>query len=114
TRLEKAIRRHFAPMRFWTKLMEADRRSLVGRYSAVILRVADDLPTDQPLATVSGGLDALVDVVPVWEGQIKVSQWDTDPKSMTYGDPLMFEYDEGTVGAGSGPVSQGKARKLTI
>ncbi len=116
TRLEKAIRQHFEDIRFWTKVMEADRRSLVGRYAAVILRVADGKPTDQPLTKVRGGLDALVDVIPVWEGQLRVTQWDQDTMSMTYGDPLMFEYDEGRVGAtdGSSPAAQGRSRKLTL
>src|SRR6266511_1453653 len=116
TRLEKAIRQHFSKIRFWTKVMEADRRSLVGKFGAVILRVADGKPTSEPLEKVSGGLDALVDIIPVWEGQLKVTRWDTDVKSMSYGDPLMFEYDEGSIGQNSGPspVSQGRARKLTV
>lgn len=115
TRLEKAIRQHFSKIRFWTKVMEADRRSLVGRYSGVILRVADGQDTSQPLAKVSGGLDALVDVIPAWEGQLKVAKWDTDPKSETYGEPLMFEYDETTTdSSGVSPASQGRARKLTV
>ena len=116
TRLEKAIRQHFSNIRFWTKVMEADRRSLVGRFGAVILRVADNKPTNEPLERVSGGLDALVDVIPAWEGQLRVTQWDTNPASMSYGDPLMFEYDEGQLGIyGNNPaVAQGRARKLTI
>lgn len=115
TRLEKAIRQHFTKIRLWTKLMEADRRSLVGRFGGVILRVADGKTTDQPLESVEGGLDALVDVIPAWEGQLRVCQWDTDPMSMTYGDPLMFEYDECAVGMdGSSPAAVGKARKLTL
>lgn len=114
TRLEKAIRQHFTKIRFWTKVMEADRRSLVGRYSAVILRVADGKRTDEPLEAVAGGLEALVDVIPAWEGQLKVTKWDTDPLSMTYGEPLMFEYNEGEVSGAHSPVAAGRNRKLTI
>lgn len=116
TRLEKAIRQHFTKIRFWTKIMEADRRSLVGRYAAVILRVADNKPTDEPLESVSGGLDALVDVIPVWESQLKVSKWDTDKMSMSYGEPLMFEYDEGSIAVDNSvsTAAVGKNRKLTI
>jgi len=115
TRLEKAIRQHFSKIRFWTKVMEADRRGLVGRFSAVILRVADNKPTNEPLDAVQGGLDALVDIIPAWEGQLRITKWDTDPMSLTYGDPLMFEYDEGTLGpVGSHSAQQGRARKLTI
>ncbi len=116
TRLEKAIRQHFSDIRFWTKLMEADRRSLVGRFGAIILRVADNKPTNEPLSKVRGGLDALVDVIPVWEGQLRVTQWDTDTKSITYGEPQMFEYDENFMPNGSiSPATQGRGmRRLTV
>lgn len=115
TRLEKAIRQHFSKIRLWTKLMEADRRSLVGRFSAVILRVADGKPFDQPLESVSGGLDALIDVIPVWEGQLRVNEWDTNEMSLTYGEPLMYGYDESNFSTGStNPAAVGKQRKLTI
>src|SRR5690606_16207843 len=52
TRLEKAIRQLFTKIRFWTKLMEADRRGLVGCFGAVFLRVADGKRTDEPLEAV--------------------------------------------------------------
>lgn len=116
TRLEKAIRQHFSKMRFWTKVMEADRRSLVGKFGAVILRVADGKPTSEPLEKVRGGLEALVDIIPVWEGQLRVTQWDTNQMSLTYGDPLMFEYNEGRIGNNTSttPAMQGRARLLTV
>lgn len=116
TRLEKAIRQHFSDIRLWTKIMEADRRSLVGKFGAVILRVADGKKTNEPLGHVRGGLEALVDVIPVWEGQLRINEWDTDTQSLTYGEPMMFEYDEGLVGSltGASPASQGRARRLTV
>lgn len=116
TRLEKAIRQHFVDIRFWTKVMEADRRSLVGKFSGIILRVADNKPTNEPLTTVSGGLDALVDIIPAWEGQLKVKEWNTDVQSVAYGEPLMWEYDEGTIGPNMSPSVAGttRQRRLTI
>lgn len=115
TRLEKAIRQHFSKIRFWTKVMEADRRSLVGRYAAIILRVKDGKQTDQPLTTVSGGLDALVDIIPVWEGQLRVKEYNTDQMSIDYGEPLMYEYDESRVAEpGSAMDGNARNRKLTV
>jgi hypothetical protein len=115
TRLEKQIRQHFTSIRFWTKVMEADRRSLVGKFGAVILRVADGKRTDEPLDTVSGGLNSLVDIIPVWEGQLKVKDFVTDQMAMDYGDPLMYEYDEGAVETTMSANSQtSRNRKLTI
>lgn len=112
TRLEKAIRQHFTKIRFWTKVMEADRRSLVGRYSGLILRIADGKPLSEPLEKVKNGLNALVDVIPAWEGQLRVLKYDTDVNSPNYGEPLMFEYDEGRVGeSGKEGTAQ---RKLSI
>jgi hypothetical protein len=115
TRLEKAIRQHFAKIRFWSKLMEADRRSLVGKFGAVILRVADGKKTSEPLEKVKGGLDALIDIIPVWEGQLSVTKWDTDVTSMSYGEPLMYEFNEGNIGkTGVSTPSKSGERKLTI
>lgn len=113
TSLEKAIRQHFTKIRFWTKVMEADKRSMVGRYSAVILRVADGKKLDQPLKSVKNGLDALIDIIPVWENQIRVSKYDEDMNSLSYGDPLMFEYDEANV-SNKGTSNPGLARKVAI
>lgn len=95
---EKEIRQRFADLRIWSRLAEADRRSMVGAYSGVILRLADNKTFLEPVDTVSGGLLGLVEIIPAWEGQLKVSQWDTDEKSETYGQPLMFQFNEASVG----------------
>lgn len=100
TKLEKEIRQRFDALRVWQRLAEADGRSIVGRYAAVILRLADSKAFDQPVDTVPGGLDGLVEVVPVWEGQLAVSQWDTDQTSETYGEPKMFAFNEANVATG--------------
>ncbi len=97
TTLEKEIRQRLDDLRLWARLAEADRMSMVGAYSGVILRIADSKRFDQPVGRVSGGLDALVEVIPAWEGQLQVSQWDTDETSETYGQPKMFQFSESAV-----------------
>lgn len=97
TTLEKEIRQRFDDLRLWARLAEADRMSMVGAYSGVILRIADSKRFDQPVDRVSGGLNALVEVIPAWEGQLQVSQWDTDETSETYGQPKMFQFSESSV-----------------
>lgn len=59
----------------WEKLQDFDRRNLVGRYSALVYRVADNLPLDQPLVRAT----ELVDLVPLYEDQIRVTEWHSDP-----------------------------------
>ncbi|MDX0566221.1 anti-CBASS protein Acb1 family protein [Sinorhizobium medicae] len=97
TTLEKEIRQRFDDLRLWARLAEADRMSMVGAYAGVILRVADSKRFDQPVDRVSGGLNGLVEVIPAWEGQLQVSQWDTDETSETYGQPKMYQFNESAV-----------------
>jgi hypothetical protein len=103
TSREKEVRQHLARIRFWQCLSEADTRSLVGKYAGVILRIADSKPFDQPVEQ-AAGIEALVEVIPVWEHQLKVAELDGDPASETYGKPTMFEFHEapldGKAGAG--------------
>lgn len=105
--LETDIRKHFAKLRFWQSLIEADRRSLVGEYSALILRVADGQMFDQP---VSGGLslEDLVEVIPVWEGQLTVAEWNDDQTSPDFGQPSFYQFSETEVTKGK------KARQFRI
>lgn len=97
TGLEAEIRKRFSRLRVWQRVSEAERRSLVGDYSGLILRIADSKPFREPVDRVSGGLDALVEVIPAWQGQLTVSQWDTDQQSETFGQPKMFQFNEAAV-----------------
>lgn len=94
---ERDIARRFKDLRIWQMLAEADRRSMVGRYSGVILRYRDSKQFHEPVGRVPGGLDGLAGIIPAWESQLTVSQWDDDPASETYGQPLMFQFNESAV-----------------
>ncbi|WAC75354.1 DUF1073 domain-containing protein [Roseateles sp. SL47] len=86
---EEAITALLRPINGWQKLMGFDRRNLVGRFSALIYRVADGRPLSEPL---SKG-DALKDLIPLYEDQIKVTDWHDDQDDPdTYGKPRMFQY----------------------
>ncbi|RVJ77557.1 anti-CBASS protein Acb1 family protein [Sinorhizobium meliloti] len=105
TTLEKQIRQRFDDLRLWPKLSEADGMSLVGAYSGVILRFADSKLFEEPVDRVPGGLDGLVEVIPAWEGQLTVSQWDTNERSESYGQPKMFQFNESAVDSKQQPRS---------
>lgn len=105
TELERSIRQRFDSLRLWQKISEADRRSMVGAYSGVILRLADSKAFSDPVDRVPGGLDGLVEIIPAWEGQLEASQWDTDERSPTYGLPLMFQFNESAFGKSKQPRS---------
>lgn len=97
TTIEREIRQRFDDLRLWARLAEADRMSMVGAYAGVILRFADDKAFNQPVDRVPGGLDGIVEIIPAWEGQLTVSEWDTIETSDTYGQPKMFHFNESAV-----------------
>lgn len=98
TPLEAQLRKLFAKLRFWQQLMTADRMSMVGAYGGVILRLADNKPWNEEVTTVPGGINGLVGIIPAWEGQLTVSEWDTDERSPTYGEPKMYQFIESSIG----------------
>lgn len=98
TKVEAVIRQRFDDLLIWQHMAECDGRSLVGAYSGMILRFADNQPFKAPVTRVPGGLFGLVEVIPAWEGQLTVNEWDTDEASETYGKPKMFSFSESAVG----------------
>jgi hypothetical protein len=107
--VEQEVQDKFADLRFWQKLATADRRSLVGAYSGVIFRFADNKRMREPVVGNLPGLDALVEIIPAWAGQLKVAEWDTDEMSEDYGKPKMFQFNETAVDA-----KQGQTRSFEV
>lgn len=95
---ESAIRKHFKQKKLWRALMDADRRSMVGRYAGAIILLRDGQKLEQPVTRVPRGIENVVGIIPAWEGQLTVAEWDTDETSETYGDPLYFQFNEQAVG----------------
>lgn len=75
-------------IRGWAKLRDFDRRNMVGRYAGLLYRVADGRRLSEPLQR---GV-RLVDLVPVFEDQLRVTAWNSDPASEDYGRPSMWQY----------------------
>ncbi|MEO0955669.1 MAG: phage portal protein [Pseudomonadota bacterium] len=98
TVLETTLRKRLRKLRFWQNMVELDRRSMVGAYAGLILRIADNKRFNEPVdGKVPGGLDGLVEVIPAWEGQITVSEFDSDERSPTYGLPKMYQFNEANI-----------------
>jgi len=98
----------------WAKIKDADRRNLVGRYSALLIQVKDGLDWNQPIDTEAVGrlgVAALVKLIPVWESQIKPGNFDTDSHSETYGQPVDYQFNEQPVGDDG---TYGPARSITV
>lgn len=109
---ESEIRQALDDVRFWRAFAEADRRSLVGGYAGVILRLRDDKKFSEPVERVAG-LDGLAEMIPAWAGQLTVAEWDTDETSETYGHPKMFTFNESSVTDSNGS-QQTQARAFEL
>nr|WP_205067787.1 anti-CBASS Acb1 family protein [Pantoea coffeiphila] len=85
----------------WPKIKDADRRNLIGRYSALLIQFKDGREWHQPVDRVAVGRlkeKAIVKLIPAWESQIKPGNFDTDTMSETYGQPVNYNFNEQPVG----------------
>lgn len=75
----------------WQAFEEADRRRMVGGYSALLLRIRDSKDWNE---AVEPGSYELVELIPVWAKNIKPKDIETDTDSDNYGKPKAWEYTE--------------------
>jgi len=85
---EKKAAKVLKAVQAFKKLRDFDRRNMVGRFAGLIYRVKDSKTLDLPLARAT----ALVDIVPVFENQLRVLKWVDDQQAEDFGQPAMFEY----------------------
>lgn len=86
---EKKLSKLMRGIQAWSKLRDWDRRNLVGRYAGLIYRVGDGKRLAEPMDSAR----RLVDIVPVFEDQLKVTAWHTDETDAdNYGKPKMWQY----------------------
>lgn len=71
---------------FWRIFFEADKRRLVGRFSALILQLSDAKTVKGYERPVKGNSLVLAGVMPVWENALKPSKTDD------FGNPITWQY----------------------
>lgn len=98
TPAEKRVAEHFKKKNIWRSLMDADRRSMVGEYAGAIILLRDGQNLEQPVTTVPKGIESLAGIIPAWQGQLTVAEWDEVQTSETYGEPLYFQFNQQAVG----------------
>ena len=97
--VELDVKHQFKRLRLWQLFADADRGGLVGGWAACILRVRDGLPLHLPVGPIQGGLNGLVEVIPVWQDQITIESFvdEVDIKggledSDNLGKPKIYQY----------------------
>jgi uncharacterized protein len=102
TPLEIEIAKAFEGLQFWSNLSEADKYSRVGEYSGVIFRFRDGKSFDQPVETVSGGIEGLAEIIPAWQGQLTADAFYQDQSKENYGQVSMYTFNESAVKTANG------------
>ena len=83
--------------KFWNRLKGLDTRQRVGRYAGLFVRVKDGKKPDEPLESLSG-VETVVSLTPMYEGQLQVSETEQNIMSERYGLPLIYEFNASAVG----------------
>ena len=99
TEWEKAVTKLLK--KHWPKIKDADRRNLVGRYSALLIQFRDGREWSKPVdkMVVARLKDkSIVKLIPALESQVKPGNFDTDTLSETYGQPVSYNFNEQPVG----------------
>lgn len=113
TAWEKEFKAFAKACKLWERVKEVDKRRCVGRYAGLILQVADSKTWDQPIK--GRAARRLVKIIPAWEGQLTVNEWDNDETSQTFGEPLSYQFRESAVGNDYNRAAAGYGgRNLTI
>jgi len=89
----------------WRRVKGLDTRQRVGRYAGMFMRVRDGKTPDQKLEGTLNGLSALVDMVPLYEGQLTVQSTNDNAMDDDFGQPSMYQFVSS--GAGNRNEKQG-------
>lgn len=90
TKWEKSVAALAKRLRLWRHIRDADRMQRVGRYSAIFVRVRDGLKASEPLVKIKDS--QIIELMPVWEGQLEPNDIDQDISSDNYGKPVNYTY----------------------
>lgn len=93
--LEKLIEQ----VRLFQRLKGLDTRQRVGRYAGMFMRVRDSKKPDQPIDGKLSGLGAIMQMIPLYESQLKVLETDNDPTSERYTMPTMYQLNSSATGS---------------
>lgn len=83
---------------FWIRLYAIDKRQRVGRYAGMFMRIRDGKSPEMPIENRLNGIGAVMQMIPLYEGQLRVLETDNDPRSENYGMPKMYQFNSGDAG----------------
>ncbi len=97
-------------VKLFQRLKGLDTRQRVGRYAGMFMRVRDNKKPDQPVEGKLSGVGAIMQMLPLYEGQLDVLEVDNDPTSERYTLPNTYQFK----GSGTGSRNEKAADSFVI
>lgn len=91
-RLEKEIGLLIKKTNLWNRLKGLDKRQRVGRYAGLFIQVADNKKPSEEIEKLNG-IASVVNLKPIYEGQLRVETTGQDVKNPDYGQPTMYSFE---------------------
>lgn len=82
----------------WNRLKGLDKRQRVGRYAGLFVQVADNKKPSEPVKSLSGPL-SVVNLKPIYEGQLRVELTGQDVTQPDYGQPTLYSFEPSNDGS---------------
>ena len=82
----------------WSRLKGLDKRQRVGRYAGMFVQVRDGRMPNEPVGMLNG-IESIVKLVPLYEGQLEVSTTETNMMAENYDEPTMYQYKAKGIGS---------------
>ena len=76
---------------FWKRVKGWDNYQRVGRYAGMYQQVKDGKNPNEPVDRLLG-VESLLNLIPIYEGQLKVLEFEDDIKSPNFDKPKMYQY----------------------
>lgn len=108
--LDKDIVKLINDFSLWQRAKGLDTRQRVGRYAGMYMRVRDDKRPSEPMDGKLNGLASLVEMMPLYESQLRVTESENDPQKDNYGQPILYQYS----GSVEGDRNEKASDTLTI
>ncbi|MCK5613712.1 DUF1073 domain-containing protein [Candidatus Pacearchaeota archaeon] len=106
---DKAFQDLVDKVKLWKRIKGADKRQRVGRYAGLFVRIKDNKKPKEPVDTLSG-IDNIVSLTPLYEGQLEVATTEQESSSDNFGNPSMYDFK----GAASGNRNEESIQSFQI
>ena len=83
--------------KLWNRVKGLDKRQRVGRYAGLFVQVSDNKNPEEPMTSLNG-IGNIINLKPIYEGQLEVTQTEQDNRNPNYGNPTMYNYNSGATG----------------